>query len=56
MRSIVAILCPIVSHFNALDFSECHSEEVMFLLMFSALTFNHSLSSVQTNKQTNKHT
>ena len=28
-------LCPIRSHFHALDFSECPSEEVMFLLKLS---------------------
>ena len=28
-------LCPNMNHFDAVDFSECYSEEVMFLLMLS---------------------
>ena len=28
-------LCTNMNHFNAVDFSECHSEEVMFLLTLS---------------------
>ena len=28
-------LCPNMNHFDAVDFSECHSEEVMFLLTLS---------------------
>ena len=28
-------MCPNMNHFYAVDFSECHSEEVMFLLMLS---------------------
>ena len=28
-------LCPDMNHFDAVDFSECHSEEVMFLLTLS---------------------
>ena len=28
-------MCPNMNHFDAVDFSECHSEEVMFLLMLS---------------------
>ena len=28
--SIIADLCPIMSHFNAVDFSECRSEKVSF--------------------------
>ena len=38
VRSSIAKLCPNMIHFDALDFSECRSEEVMFLLMLSVLT------------------
>ena len=31
-------LCPNMNHFDAVDFSECHSEEVMFLLTLSVQT------------------
>ena len=43
----IANLCPNMIHFNAFDFSECRSEEVMFLLMLSVLpkTFWDRLSS-----------
>ena len=34
-RSTIANVCPIMINFNALDFNECHSEEVMFLLTLS---------------------
>ena len=33
--SIIANLCPIMIHFNALDFIVCRSEKVMFLLTLS---------------------
>ena len=36
----IAKLCPNMVHFDALDFSECHSEEVMFLLTLSVLSMN----------------
>ena len=39
VRSILANLCPIKIHFNALDFSVCRSEEVMFLLTLSVFSF-----------------
>ena len=29
VRSTIANLCPIMNHFNALDFNECRSEEVI---------------------------
>ena len=29
IKSIIANLCPIMIHFNALDFSECRSNEVI---------------------------
>ena len=32
VRSIIANLCPVMIHLNALDFNLCRSEEVMFLL------------------------
>ena len=32
IRSIKAYLCPNIINFDGVDFSECHSEEVMFLL------------------------
>ena len=35
VRSTIANLSPIMIHFNALDFKECRSEEVMFLLTLS---------------------
>ena len=35
IRSIKAYLCPNVINFDGVDFSECRSEEVMFLLMLS---------------------
>ena len=34
-------LCPNMNHFDAADFSECHSEEVMFLLMLSLYPPNY---------------
>ena len=33
-------LCPNMNHFDAVDFSECHSEEVMFLLMLSVVAMS----------------
>ena len=38
VRSTIANLCLIMIHFNALDFSECRSEEVMFLSIFMGHT------------------
>ena len=35
VRSILANLCPIMIHFNALDCNMCRSREVMFLLTLS---------------------
>ena len=32
-------LCPDMNHFDAVDFSECHSEEVMFLLTLSVCMY-----------------
>ena len=29
IRSTIANLCPIMIHFNAFDFNECHSKEVI---------------------------
>ena len=42
VRSTIANLCPIMIHFNALDFNVCRSEEVMFLLTLSVffISFN----------------
>ena len=34
VRSTIANLCPIMIHFDALDFSECRSEEVLFCFCF----------------------
>ena len=31
-------MCSNMNHFDAVDFSECHSEEVMFLLTLSLYT------------------
>ena len=36
-------------NFDGVDFSECRSEEVMFLLTLSVITYTHT-------KQTDKHT
>ena len=38
LRMNLPNLCPNINHFNAVDFSECHSEEVMFLLTLSVYT------------------
>ena len=35
LRNIIAYMCPKMINFDAVDFSECRSEEVMFLLMLS---------------------
>ena len=35
VRTTIAYLCPIMIHFNALDFDKCRSKEVMFLLTLS---------------------
>ena len=32
-------LCPNMNNFDAVDFSECHSEEVMFLLTLSVYIY-----------------
>ena len=37
VRSTIANLCPRMSYFHVLDFSECRSEEVMFLLILSVV-------------------
>ena len=35
-------MCPYMNHFDAVDFSECHSEEVMFLLTVSVFKLQES--------------
>ena len=37
-----------MNHFDAVDFSECHSEEVMFLLTLSLLTIVKISNNVRT--------
>ena len=37
LRTNLPNLCPNMIHVDALDFNECHSEEVMFLLTLSVL-------------------
>ena len=37
VRRTIAYLCPIMIHFNALDFNECRSEEVISLFWRSVL-------------------
>ena len=41
-------LCPNMNNFDAVDFSECHSEEVMFLLTLRVYIFLHFLWKVIT--------
>ena len=43
-----------MSHFNALDFIECHSEEVMFLLMLSVDSWPNSSHLFLSIKKINK--
>ena len=43
VRSTIAKLCPNVIHFDALDFSECRSEKVMFLLTLSVYSAQDSV-------------
>ena len=40
IRSTIANLYPIMIHFHALGISECHSEEVMFVLMLGVFLSN----------------
>ena len=40
LRITLASLCPNMIHFDEVDFSECRSEEVMFLLTLSV--FSHT--------------
>ena len=54
VRSSIANLCPIMSHFNALDFIECRSEEVMFLLMLSVDSWPNSSHLFLSIKKINK--
>ena len=46
VRSTTANMCPIMSHFNALDFSECRSEEVISFFWRSVYNFQIVLSGV----------
>ena len=40
-RSTIANVCPIMIHFNALDFNECRSEEVISFFWRSVYHHNH---------------
>ena len=54
IRSTIANLCPIMVHSNTLDFNECRSEEVMFLLTLSVSC--HCISNISnTNCDYNLH-